>query len=282
MAKTKGKNTIKIAAATSLVIFTLFATCTASFAWFTSMRNQQSNTNEITVEDSLNKFKSFSLYPLLDPSQQISGDATQYVFSATPSGVITYNHDTGETETTGNLSLNLGIYSLLDQIHPVLGIFEFYEGPTNTSPINIYCHTDSEFVGETEIVDDEVVYPNPLDYEDNPLSSIIEFHSFALTSLSSINNMDESYIITKNKISQSNPSTKSFVTINTSGTEATFVHDITLYQNSTEGAKYVCCIFDYNLEALNYIYSVYLGTDVIQGQIGDSTLNYICDFSFKI
>lgn len=277
---------MKIISATGICIFTLAVTFTASIAWFNTISGYNKSTSDFRIKDQNEILKSFKLYQVINPQDglgnplPISSDASSYDFESIPEGSITYNYETKQTE--GNVSLNMGLYSLLDQEHPVLGIFEINEPfreVSSNAPINIKAIAGQEFVATME----DGVFVNELSKErmDNPLSSILKFEVFPLNDLSSITNGDH-FTVSKSLLGER----KSFVTFtDETYTEATFNNEISLFKADVgTTVNYVAVVFNYYQEALSYIYSAYLGKEVIEGALdgGSSAISYSCDFQFKI
>ena len=150
MKKAENKN-IKIIAATSMAIFTLLTTFSATFAWFTSVREQDRGANDFTVNNSgdsvtcleFHKFKSF---------QTVAGQK-YYTFESSAYAEIDF-----DGSPIPSVSLNLGTYDIDDPHHPVLMLLEI-------------SGTQTMVRGETE---ETYIASNAgsLLSEDNPLSSV--------------------------------------------------------------------------------------------------------------
>lgn len=290
MSKLLNRKVLKIASATLVCVFSLFVTFASTFAWFASVRSNNNNNVAIEVTNENRIFKSFSLYEMIPNTDTegniipITSTTNEYHFSKTPLGTITYDYDNDECITTGDLGINIGTYSLLDQFHPVLGIFEFYpeaSNPTEVNPVAVYAHTDMGFVGET-VVDEttgEISYPNELQDEGNPLSSIIQFTTFGINDLTEISTRDD-FEIRKNT-DLANATVSSFVEFNDTYTEATMNNNPVLFKQTSGSVRYAVCLFNFNATALEYIYATYLGNDVVEGG-EDNIVGYTCDFTFRV
>lgn len=274
-----------ILAGTSVSIFSLIVLFNSTLAWFTSTRNANNSTGDIPISVSRKVLTNFKLYGVIremgtdGQPLPLSIEATEYNFSSTPTCTMVFDYDNNKTIVTGDPSFELGTYSLLDSIHPVLGIFEIesnYNSPTVDQPLSLGAITSEEFVGDQ---DEGGTFINELNKVDNPLSSIVYFNCFGLDNLTPITSGDN-FVVSKSRIESSTRS--SFVEFDENFEQSTFTKNIDLYTATSGTINYICVLFNYFDEAIEYIYTVYLGHDVVTGAVGDASLPFSCDFKFSI
>lgn len=124
--KKVGKKNLKLIAVTSMAIFSLLTTFTATFAWFTAMREVNSDNQEspfpIKRVDSIVEEVEFYKYIGTTPKEISDGVETAfYAFDPTPYGSISVD-DHG---VSGNApSFAMGTFSLSDPHHLMMVIFK--------------------------------------------------------------------------------------------------------------------------------------------------------------
>lgn len=274
--KRKGLN-LKLVAMMSVTLFSLAVLFTGTFAWFAAMRNKQLGAEDFIIKNASGSFKTLTIHEL-DPDKTTE---ETYKFYATPTLTITMvDWDTGETDPYGD-PVPFGQFSLTDEHHPLLFIFEFKTElvPSAADPVTITGITESSFVadGELDENDDPVI---KLEHYDNPLSSIITFYSFSypknnanrLTGIETYNNTTKTFNYDVADLDDGG----SFVRMNDStmtyqgfDNEAEFFHS-----NADDHIRYVAVIFDYYDIALEYIYNYYLGTPALEYE----TITFKCDW----
>ncbi|MCR5078974.1 MAG: hypothetical protein K6B65_03530 [Bacilli bacterium] len=201
-------------------------------------------------------FRTLTVHPW---DEENSTDST-YVFESSAVATYTYNENSDSvtlTKATGVTTFGLERYSLLEPSQPVLYLFQF-EADTLDSEISIEATSSTEtFLGSVE---------NGLEAEDNPLSSVVKFSSISFGST-------PSYSITKTDLSEEDH----FVEMSQDGgTFNSYNKEKTFYFGTADSEmRYVGIVFDYYAEAMEYIYSMNLGNDVLM------TLNIDEDVGFK-
>ena len=288
---------MKIAAATSVVIFTLLVSFMGVYAWFTSTRLVDTTGDDFKVLQ-YGKFSQLTFYPLdsIDRDGE-EGAPTDYHFSTDDTGSIIYNWNTNSYSKTGNTDVTLSQYSPFNRNHPYLAIIELNdEYNTTTDDIAISLTTDTiGFLGEIENKKNKyalgVDSPLKITIKDGkvyyPLSSVAEF---AYKTFSS--DEYEAWIIDEeteenkdtfdlaiNDLSKT--AEYKFVTpVNTQQTSS-FDNDITIY-SSTAGktVKYIAIVIDYYFDAIDSIYSTFLGDTVLEAD--EYVLRFQCDWEWNI
>lgn len=114
------RTTIKIAAVTSMTIFTLLATFTASYAWFKSILNQDLDSNTFPIVKTESSITSISVHDFYG----MTADESEFGFNPTANHTITWSDHEG-TDTAGFV---MDKYSLYDPHHPVLFLFKLNGG----------------------------------------------------------------------------------------------------------------------------------------------------------
>ena len=137
------KGSLKIAAATSLILFSLLACFSGAYAWFlsnTHVNNASSNFQVDRVNTSVQAITFHEYYGKTDPAS--SGGKTYYSFNPSSSGSVTFS---GDTPTETGAGIALGEYSLENPDHPLLIMF-------NVSGLQqrINFETDYSFLAEDD------------------------------------------------------------------------------------------------------------------------------------
>ena len=134
--KKAGNKNIKIIAATSMAIFTLLTTFSATFAWFTALRKTNDSADDFAIETASGALESISFHRLIENGKTMVTEGgisrpSKYEFEKTPVGTITYDWH-ADTQTisytsVGDTSLDLETYTPLDQEHPLLLMINYRE-----------------------------------------------------------------------------------------------------------------------------------------------------------
>ena len=239
----KNRKNLKIAMATGMSLFSLLATFTAVFAWF-SLNNSVS-ANGMTIK-ATNENLSFSA---LTVHRCIKNTSTSTVLQFYEEEAYTY----GATDNPAN-SLDLPYYSDLLTTEPVLLLFAFEHTTVNSITINAETALTSM---TTQITSSN--------HNSFPFSSAVYFKTKAYTS--------SSFPFTNvvvNELSE----LKSFVNMS-NGAYTGFNNNVSLYEsNSTTEITYIAVIMDYYEDALSYIFSQNLGTSY--------DLSFRCDFGLSV
>ena len=264
-------------AALSVSIFSLAVLFMGTFAWFTAYRDQQLATQSpFDVRANAAAFKQLTIHEL----DEDNSTASTYKFYADPTGTLD-----GYGSYSGS-PVDFGVYTQSDRAHPLLLIFEFSSElhPTASNPTSITAKTEETFVADGEL--DEHGDPEiKLDQTDNPLSSIVNFKSFSypsnqagdITGISTYNSTDDTFDYTVASLADA----ESFVEIDNTGINLEyddFDDEKTLFTASSGSIKYVAIVFNYYGDALDYIYSYYMGTPALEYEY----IYFICDWTMLI
>lgn len=129
------KKALKLISATSMAIFTLFATFSSAYAWFVSIRNQDANNEQFYVKRLDTPVTSISIHAFYGET----ADGNSFTFD--PNGVSVY----ADGEFNENApAVELNEYSLENPNHPVLILFRNEETSNFESQINLV--TDFSFL----------------------------------------------------------------------------------------------------------------------------------------
>lgn len=145
--KKAGNKNLKIIAATSMAIFTLLTTFSATFAWFLAQRevNSGNENNPFPVKkiDSLVESIDFYKYIGTTPTEVVDGvNTTFYAFEPTSYGEI----DVSDTSVDGSApTLAMGTYSLSDPHHLIMIVFKIKHS-TGT----ITANTDFSYIANVK------------------------------------------------------------------------------------------------------------------------------------
>lgn len=310
--KKVGNKNLKIIAATSMAIFSLMTTFTAAFAWFTATRERANEADNISVRDVQGVLKNIYFHEFVsatyDPNTH---EATSFTFNSLYAGKISYDWQHKTASYSGNTSVELDQYSPLNPEHPLLMVMELTEDHVAIADgdIVVTAKTDVEgFLGARnnigapvynlkgngvyDIVDDDYYFA---------LSSVVNFYScdtpnelyYKNSSAENANLINPTYststlwgrdssIAAKTADENAIVPDCSFTNINNADDTSTFNQTPTIY-TSKEGStiKYVSIIIDYYRDAVEYIYSTYLGNAVLESEFG-YILNYLCDWGLEV
>jgi|GEM_PF-4644855 len=182
----KRKNIMKITALTSMVIFTLFTVFSGTMAWFLSNQTYDNGGNNIQVGVIQSSISSITFHAQVG-TKTVDG-TNYYLFEAAPYASLTigekntpsdlvFNPESGaykdwEAKQEKDRKATLSTYSLLSQDQPLLILFHVIPY-TADSPKKVVLDfkTESEYLGSAQSVT----------RDDNPLSSIVQFHSVGFT-----------------------------------------------------------------------------------------------------
>ena len=304
--KKSGNKNLKIVAATMMAIFSLFTCFTGAFAWFTATRQANNASDDFKV-DRLSKLTKISYHQFTG-----SPSSSACSFNKTPFAYMEYDSTTkqfstpknGSDEEMASFNLEMAQYNPLEKNKPVLVLAEFdrdYNTASN-SKVTVAARTDTaDFMGVKDnnhqpkyvlgataptglakVINDEDYYP---------LSSVVGFRSFALSSSEYTTWSGESaYNVT---IANTMAPDHNFSDADTDADESSFEPRCTIYDSDNEAlntdgddetyktVKYVAIVVDYNDAAIEYIYSTYLGDDVMENTY-EYVLNFMCDWVWEI
>lgn len=317
--KKVGKKNIKIIAATSMAIFSLAATFSASFAWFLAIRDENEDVEQIPFNAVNGKLKAVYFHKFASKVvNEETLEATSFTFNSAYSGKITYNWETNTPNYSGDATVKLDPYDPLDPEHPVLMVFELSEAYTvqYAGDVKISGVTDVEgYLGARNASGAPVynlkgngVYYSETNAQDSSktdyyfaLSSVIDF--ICTDSASDLYNYDGSgntttlinptYTVSSLRNRDMSIAAKaadpeavvpdlSFTSINNADDTTSFKQKPSIY-TSQEGTtiKYISIIVDYYRDAVEYIYSTYLGNSTLENEF-KYDLNFLCDWGLEV
>ena len=283
---------------TSVTIFCLMSVFTGAFAWFQSIKNQTATDNGMAIKDQAGKLNYVEFHDVVDITTDANGRATGYSFDKNYYGKITYNWSTGKFTKEGNTSIELDAYNPLDVNHPVLMIFALNEdyplrsqgyitinGTTETEDYigaregdePKYELDDPDLILDTKTVEEKV-------YNVYPLSSVVQFYyqDFSASQYAThISGTTLDYTIDDETGLNTN---ETFVSVDNEAETTEFNQTAALYSSrasATETVQYVSLVIDYYPDAIDFIYSTFLGDSVLEENL-DYTLYFVCDWSMEV
>ena len=284
------KKTTKIVAATGMTIFSLLSVFSATIAWFVASKDVGSNGQQISVEPASGYFYKLSIHNALIVSD------SQYRFDTNPWGTVQIEnwHSRRLITNFSSDSCFMGSYDYLEKIHPVLFLFQFGDDSvenytaTTENPIFVKATTETNYyIGDNAA--GRTLYPtDEIDVSQghfNPLSSVIKYSSKVFASTSALNQIKaedsvtlgnvtyDTYDFTPNQLS----GTGSFVEFNNQDSYTSFEQEQVIYSTTSATVKYVAVVFDYYELAMDTIYGVFLGDEVLT-----DTLSFTCDWTLVV
>ena len=270
MIKKSGNKNIKIIAATSMVIFTLFASFSAAFAWFTGIRQNQEAVDTMKVSPVTGQLKSLSIHTLKETggfSLNEQGAITGYNFNTEAVSTINMNWQKGEpdystsesasesesvAESESSYSVStpsLGLYTLTQPTNPLLLVFELNQA-TAANKVTISATASKKYQPSE--------YQSLANETSNPLSWVVKATSKVVTS----NAMAVAdYSIAKEDLSGE----AHFAVTNNNGDVTSFDQTVKFYQGTGDTQiKFVCIVLDYYEPAMEYFFAVNLGKSFVE------------------
>ena len=290
MKKKVNKSTLKIAAATGMSIFSLAAVFTATIAWFAANKNVSNSGNQVSIEPASGYFYKLSIHNALIVSD------SQYRFDTNPWGTVQIeNWNTRRLITNfSSDSCFMGSYDYLEKIHPVLFLFQFGDDSvanytaTTENPIFIKATTETNYyIGDNAA--ERTLYPtDEIDVSQghfNPLSSVIKYSSKVFSSASALNAIKAENSVTLGNVTYDTydftptqlTGNGSFVEFNNQDSYVSFNQEPVIYSTTSATVKYVAVVFDYYELAMDTIYGVFLGNEVLT-----DTLSFTCDWTLVV
>lgn len=293
--KRTGNKNLKIVAATMMTIFSLFTCFSAAAAWFIGVRNQGSDVDGFEVKTTDGLLNRITVHPLIDDFEHAFID-DEYGFN------IGHNFDLSEEKMSVfqmvwasdedvkfSLKMNMGEYELLQQTNPLLILFHFNEAvPANEVTINATAKDDS-----TAYFDSDDSKRKPLTQDENPLSAITKFSSVSFASdilpkTSAEVEEDSSSAIfpvyTSNAPAGSPNKTSNPITFTKMTNEGVFDEydtEATFYSSTnTTTIECIGIVIDYFSEAIDYLYYLNLGSEVISNI--ETGVRFNCDWTMVI
>ena len=318
MKKFVPSNKLKIIAATSVTIFSLLVLFIGTYAWFESSLRQKGQGDNFSVSSLDGNFKSVYFHKSSSVSiDNNTGKPTSFTFNPSYCGRIDYDWDTKTAQYNGDTNISLDEYTPLDHDHPLLMVFEFHDTYNISFDGEICISATTEtlgFLGERNANNNNApVYGLTTTgvYQTKTVGDTTEYY-YALSSVANFYCTDSSselynkdgegenttlitntysYSSLRNRdqsiaARQADPTAVvpdlSFTSINNSNETSTFNQHPTIYTSqSGSSVKYVCVILDYYSDAIEYIYSTFLGNDTLEYTFHNE-LNFLCDWGMEI
>lgn len=255
--KKLNKKTLKIIAATSMCIFTLFSVFSASVAWFNLLVQDDASASGLDIVNEGLHFSSLSIHKC----NLAESNSSSLVFFEEVAGGVTIDNE-GNTHYVSD-TVTIDDYSALNRTQPVLFLFTVKEG---TLDKDILIKAKTSTTTPLSVVSQ---------INDNPLSSVVQFRSSSYTADNFSFNISVSSL---GEISR-------FVKMNSSETawasQDNFAQEISLYVGSTqEETKYVAIVMDYYDSALELLTSLNLANEVLVSS--NSRIGFKCDWTMVI
>ena len=290
------KNLISIVALTSMTIFSLFAVFSGAFAWFTSVNSLSMSGDQFPVVVGNGHLESVTFHRMVSKTRDATtGNATSFTFDSNAVGTITYDWATDSASfvptTEGDTSIALSDYEPLDKEHPLLLLFHLSEAyDTSYDPITIQATAGATgYLGEKNadatpkyrLKDESVVYKTIGTTDYYWLSSVVQFYNctFADDSISYQMAVDSAYATTNSLPLLDNNSR--FVSADNEHDTCSFDADDTLFSSTTGTVKNIAIVIDYYPDAIEYIYSTYLGNTILEDTY-EGILHYWCDWTMEV
>lgn len=310
MSKRKNNTTLKIVAGTAMTIFTLFSCFVGTYAWFQARQNANNSNDNFEVASLGGKLNKVYFYNFVnETSETVRDQKRSYLnFDAqNPRGSITYDWNTKTGVPSNNPSISLNEYEPLNKENPVLLVFELFDNSeqegsgftlnNNTKLILSAKSSVDFFIGERNSdnspkynLKDSNIYLDTVQVSEEeeqktvyryPLSSVISFSTdiYTSTEFNALKNGNNF------KIEKSTDRVH-FVDINNNEDTISreFEKELTFFNSNGEthsNIKYVTVILDYYEDAIEYIYSTYLGNEYLEGEF-DYYMYFKSDFLFEV
>ena len=264
MAKKK-QVTLKIVAATSMTIFSLFALFIGTFAWFSINKNTNvDGDGGMKVENHLKSFQRMEIYS----GEYVTKSGTDYYrFEPTPDATVTISYDGSAVG-----SFVMAEYTAFDRHHPIMFVLSF---DNSLSSIDITATTETNyFVGD--VANNGLNQGVGGDPDTKPLSSFIHTYAtgYAEYLPAPTNLGDGSFYYYSDSVMESYASNGgSFVTF--SGSSFTYNQTYSFAHFSGVSYKKIVVFLDYYQDAIEFIVSAYL-KDLT------STIDLACDWKISV
>ena len=301
-----------------MAIFSLLACFSATYAWFTALREENKTTNDFSVTVKTGKLKNIYFHQVsstvLDPTTL---KPTSYTFDEEYVGKITYDWTNNKAVYSDDTSIVLPDYTPLDPAHPLLMVFELDQVYSLAEAGAILISAEAEFGGflgarntsSTPVYNlkgNGVYYSEPNSSDSSKtdyyyaLSSVVNFYCTDTSSelynksgdvnttlinptylVSDLRNRDQS-IAAKEANPDAIVPDLSFTSIDNSDDSTSFKQNPSIYTSlQNTSVKYISIIVDYYADAVEYIYSTYLGNETLETEFG-SHLDFLCDWGLEV
>ena len=325
------KQGIKIGAATSVIIFSLLACFSGAYSWFTSINTMENEGDDFSITRLTTSVQEITFHEYLGETDEIGG-TTYYSFNPEYSGRVYFDsngeaHQTGSGIELGEYSLDNPSHPLLMMfkvagsiqridfeteysflaednnysITQTVGTYSAFEAldPNSFSDGNhVKVNADEEHGGVSTIYEFDGTTKTfsmvwiDLAQNDNPLSSVITFHSLGFTG--TINDNVETYdvsrmnefghMVTEEDVSGIVVDTADLTDSNKSQfadfedeDSYEFHKSINAFAGDIKSYTYIGIVANYNTLALEYIFFKYLGHDYLS-----DGLTFKCDWVTKV
>lgn len=263
----KNRNLLKIIAATSMSIFSLFCVFVSTFAWFISKRHAEADGSGFITTAGIKKIERIDIYQeVRDGETTIS--PTDYLYSST--SYCNYTHEGGWVSSSSSSltsPIQLGTFSQEDNTHSVLIYITLNE------ELNSYT---LDFKTTTSYDDSKVKQGNELSEESNPLSSFIDFKYVDLSS-SLTTNSSSQYDLSS---SINDNTSLSFVDTSSPSSQENYSTTKTI-NSSSSNTNYIAIVVEYNVSVVNYIfYTLNFSNDLLGSS--ETTIPFQCDWSIDL
>lgn len=308
-------NKLKILAATSVTIFSLLVLFVGTFAWFESQLNQNRDADEFNVTTIDGKLKNIYFHNVESVVMNHTTEKpVSFTFEDEYCGMISYNWETNTATYDGDTSISLPEYNPLEHDHPLLMVFEFDDVYTSSIDGDIFIRatTDVEgYLGERDansapvynLLGNGIYHSETVGTETSyyyALSSVVNF--YCTHSASELYNKtgETNTTLINPTFNYADLQTREqsiealeddedavvpdlcFTSINNSNDTSSFNQNPTLFtSNVGDSIKYICVIVDYYSDAIEYIYSTYLGNDILEYTFHNE-LHYLCDWGLEV
>lgn len=305
MKKILKSNKLKIIAATFVAIFSLSAAFMGTIAWFSLNRNIGNDGASLEVNNVTGKLKKITFHKLSakDNNSQ-TGAVEKFYFNKTPVGTFNYDWDShsGSYVPTveGDTSIQLDDYRPTDQEHPLMLLLELVdEYDASTDPVNVYATSTAEgFLGQRDEDTKEPSYPLATSVFKTisstkyyALSSIASFSKkvFSDATFTTFNGINSTYdfCLTGSDVTSGENArfvledANRFTVVDNDAETSSFRQNIQLANVTSGNVKYIAIVIDYYIDAIEYIYSTFLGDETLELTY-DYLLNFICDWSMEV
>ena len=303
-AKKIKKNSLKIVAATSICLFSLVSAFSGAIAWFSANKDVANSGSQVGVKV-LGKFKTISYH-----SYTGTPTSTNWSFNKTPYASVDYDWNLhrfnspkdGSGNTISSFTFSMNQYDPMNQNKPILVLIELMNEYDASTGASVYVKGITEtagFLGAKEegvsgvhlpkykldgtspnlLLKSETVEGKTTDYY--PLSSVVKFRSahFSNSEYETWSGNSTYNLTTSNTYV---PSDHNFTTVDHNNDTSSFEQSSLMYSSDGDDVvKYIAIVVDYNTDAIDYIYSTYLGDTVMEERY-NYILNFLCDWKWEV
>ena len=281
---------IKLVSAVGLCSFSVVAITVSTIAWFTTLKVIDNDNSGMRIVAPNSYFDYVSLHEVVN----INYSTQQYQFNRTEKGRAYLDGELGQVVTSGEFSIDMGEFSLIDPLHPILMLIHLNQEYDLDDPnkeidyINVYAESSSK--DYFALADEDGNPIHEIAQEGNPLSSVVAFYAKSYLSTDAFITTAGSYSDDGGTYSTYDLPIAEYVDNYAGFDRTTFVEfnettkeysgfDSTqnLFTVTTGKHEYIAIIVEYYSYALEYIYSTYLSNPVL-----NETIYFSCDWSMVI